>query len=550
MNIKLIGQTYNNEVIAATAARLSRAKGSVSKVLETTSKKEKEDNISFISRVVGMGHTSIIDHVYFNFAIENVTPVIEQLLIESRYCSLTIKSRREANFSDKVYYIPEFLNENGEKIKNSKIKKIYTESMDMLFDTYQEFVDGGIKVEDARYILPYSFYSQILFGADATEIIRIINLFTNGEYSHITEAKKFGELLYEELVKHAPYIDTVLKNVKYKDESELLSLLKEDEISKKLVEEVEAINLEDFKNFDSLIFTNAVMRINQENYTEAKRIFKRRSGDTIYMKKFFTALLNDYNKIDLTAINLKFSFSISYANLTHITRHRGVKISIPSFVPNLNLKNKIIPDTIKENKEFLKKYKEVFEKNFSTYEELKKLGVREEDLIYFTLSCNCVNVRINFDGDTFRHVSSLRSCKKAQWEIRGIVNKMVEITEDNCEYYGKIVGANCATTGKCPEKSECCKNPYPRKEFSLSIRDLEKLKKDAENKKRKELALEARAELVKYVYKNNVAFVRTQSYDLMEAANANDALVQVIANNLELTKLSQEMKRKREEQNL
>lgn len=467
MIIKLIDKTKRSALIASSAGRLSRTKGSVNDVINMSSMKSKEENENFISKVVNMGHTSIIDHVYFNFSIENVTPVIEQLLIASRYCSVTIKSRREANFGEKKYYIPIFKTENGTILDNSKIENIYKKNMNNLFDTYKILVDKGIKMEDARYILPYSFYSQILFGADATELIRIINMFMYGPYSHIDEVYEFGNRLYEELVKEAPYIDDVLKNVKFKDEDCIKNLIKKNVALKaKNLDLVIPLNENEFKEIDKTIALNSLMRTMQLPIDIAKKELNDIClNDKKFMKKLFCAINEDCNKSDLKSINLNFQISVSLANLTHLTRHRGLSLSIPDFIPNFNFDNYIVPDSIKGDKQLLKIFNDAYNENLNNYNKLKDYGVREEDLVYFSLSCNLVNIVANIDGLNFKHMSSVRCCRKAQWEVRSIVNAMVDKISEHSEYYSKIIGANCAVIGICPEKFESCKNPYPNKKL-------------------------------------------------------------------------------------
>lgn len=469
MEIKLVEKTSNGHVISSTAGRLSRAEGTVSEVYNLSKNKTQEDNDKFTGRVVNMGHTSIIDHLYYNFTIENVTPVIEQILIASRYCSLTIKSRREANYGNKVYHIPNFKDNNGILIPNQELLiKKYKENVENLFDAYQFFVDSGIKVEDARYILPYCFHSQILFGADATECIRIINEFKNGVSSKIDEAKEFGNQLYNSIKNESEYTDLVIKNNKYEDSSPIKSLL-DDFITSPITElenKAYALNEDEFDLIDKKIALNAIMRIYGMNLSDATNILNSAiEKDDLFMAKLFDSINRDYNKKDLESIYIRFQLPISYANLTHITRHRGVSLSIPNFTYNTNLENIIIPESIKNNDILLETFERVKNDNILLYNELKQLGVREEDLVYFNLSANVTNIVVAFDGDTFRHISSLRSCNKAQWEIRSLANFMLNVIEKHSEYYSKIIGASCAVNNFCPEKKECCMNPYPCKKL-------------------------------------------------------------------------------------
>ena len=88
-----------------------------------------------------MGHKSIIEHDYLLFALNDVTPIVEQTIIGYRLTSFTIKSRREVDFRTVGFYTPEFRNKDGElHEKNEELKEIYKEHMKMLFDTYGEIV--------------------------------------------------------------------------------------------------------------------------------------------------------------------------------------------------------------------------------------------------------------------------------------------------------------------------------------------------------------------------------------------------------------------------
>ena len=122
---RLIEQLHNMEVerrleIVSTAGRLSRNKGNVFDVLGISENNSFDKNLSFIKRVVKMGHDSITDHDYLVFAIQDVSPVIEQTIIAERYSSFTIKSRREVDFSKVGYYVPDFHDINGNLLENNE----------------------------------------------------------------------------------------------------------------------------------------------------------------------------------------------------------------------------------------------------------------------------------------------------------------------------------------------------------------------------------------------------------------------------------------------
>lgn len=86
----------------------------------------------------------------------------------------------------------------------------------------------------------------------------------------------------------------------------------------------------------------------------------------------------------------------------------------------------------------------------------------EEDLVYFTLSGNQVNIITNMDGKTVKHILSLRECNKAQWEMQVIargIHREIDKLED-AQYFSSILGPSGETLGICNEGKECCSKVY------------------------------------------------------------------------------------------
>lgn len=178
MQVELLGGCTKEELEyrvkkIASAGKLSRFPGNVFEVLENC--KEYEKNLKLVKRIIKMGHKSIIEHDYLVLAICDVSPIIEQTIIGSRLASFTVKSRREVDFRNVGYYIPEFRNADL-KIhdNNAQIQDIYIDQTKKLFNFYGDMVDDGIDVEDARFILPYSYHSNIIMGLNARELEKMV----------------------------------------------------------------------------------------------------------------------------------------------------------------------------------------------------------------------------------------------------------------------------------------------------------------------------------------------------------------------------------------
>ena len=123
MKVELLGGCTKNELESrikriAAAGKLSRFPGNVFEVLDSCDDYEK--NLKMVKRIINMGHKSIIEHDYLVFALCDVSPIIEQIIIGNRLTSFTIKSRREVDFRSVGFYVPEFRDKDLNVHKDNK----------------------------------------------------------------------------------------------------------------------------------------------------------------------------------------------------------------------------------------------------------------------------------------------------------------------------------------------------------------------------------------------------------------------------------------------
>jgi len=461
MKVVMLGNDSKEEIekrvqIVASAGNLSRANAKVTEVIENNS--NYESNLKLARAVVGYGHKSIAEHDYLTFAIEDVTPIVEQILISYRLTSFTIKSRRNVDFRNVGFYVPDFKNNEGEVLENNgELQDSYKKYMQSLFDKYGSLVDMELPIEDCRYILPYSYYSNIIMGCDANELLRITSDMLYGKNSNITEVHELGEKFAEIIREKIPYLSRALDKEEgkeyYKDQFEYLDSLVDIKESK-LVDSVKMINYTE--NADDIVLRNIIMSRYQFDSLKAEKILKELDEEHQIKDKLMESLINTKNKRELEQVSYSFEAPISLAVLTHITRHRMHSLLIPDFAPLWNLDNFIIPDSLKENYEDF--YKNVYEENKGMVKQFRDSGVRDEDLVYFYLSGNACNIYTTINARTLEWISRMRSCFKAQWEIRNIVNKMIEEVKEVSPYIHRLLGPTCKIEGYCPEGKDSCKN--------------------------------------------------------------------------------------------
>ena len=95
MNVKLIGFTPNPEKIPAMAAKLTH---SITKP-ENLDKTSDDELKAILKHVIKLGHTSIIEHTSFTFAISNVSRSLTHQLVRHRIASYAQQSQRYVNLN-------------------------------------------------------------------------------------------------------------------------------------------------------------------------------------------------------------------------------------------------------------------------------------------------------------------------------------------------------------------------------------------------------------------------------------------------------------------
>ena len=460
MKVELIGGCTKEELETriqkvAAAGKLSRFPGNVFEVIESCD--DYESNLKLIKRIIKMGHKSIIEHDYLVFAIKDVTPIVEQTIIGNRLTSFTIKSRREVDFRTAGFYIPEFRDKNLEIHKdNEMLKEKFEKHCRMLFNTYGDIVDQGINVEDARFILPYCFHSNIIMGLNARELEKLVISLKFGYLSRVSELKELGNCLYDVIKEHIPYLVPNIKAQEVNDKSQfeyLESMEERPEI--KILDKANMISYT--PNADDVVLESSIMYHYQCSKEQAKDILNKMSKkDKDAKEKLMQNILHKEERRELEQVSFSFQIPISLSILTHLTRHRMHALLVPEFFPMWNMENYVVPLTIKPKEELSALFHKKVKENIKVFEEFKAAGVAEEDLIYFYIGAQMLNVVTTMNARNIQWVCKLRCCNKAQWQIRFIAQEMAKQVKEVAPLIGLGLGPTCVTDRYCGEGKECC----------------------------------------------------------------------------------------------
>ena len=166
MNVKLLGYTSSPEKLPAMAAILTHSKIKPEN-LEKTPKKE---HSAVLEQVLKLGHTSVIEHASFTFAISDVSRSLTHQLVRHRIASFSQQSQRYVNLNEPNYVIPPSIG------KNKRTKKAYEETMGVIWDHYNKLLELKIPAEDARYVLPNGTCTNIMVTMNARSLLNFFEL--------------------------------------------------------------------------------------------------------------------------------------------------------------------------------------------------------------------------------------------------------------------------------------------------------------------------------------------------------------------------------------
>ena len=331
--------------------------------------------------------------------------------------------------------------------------------MQTLFDKYGDLVDDAIPVEDCRYILPYSYHSNIIMGCDCNELLRMTSDLLYGKLSNIDELRDLGEKFKAMILEKAPYLSRALDKEEgkeyYNDQFSYLDdyVAQTEMVDGKLLDKVHMTNYNN--NGDWVVLCNIIMNRYQVSREKAEEILHELGHyESGIKRKMMQSLIHSKNQRELEQVSFSFEIPISLAVLTHITRHRMHSLLVPDFVPMWNMENYVTPETVAKDHE--EEYHEIFANNALMVDYFKEQGVRDEDLIYFYLSGNACNIYTTMNARTLEWISRMRCCNKAQWEIRGKVNEMVRQASKVAPLIGEGLGPYCKVEGHCPEGKDSC----------------------------------------------------------------------------------------------
>ncbi len=445
----VLGLSDTDEKIPAASGRISTQEGDASEIFAKSQDKEK--NAKLISKVTRSGHNSTIEHTVFNLAFQDVSVFVEQFLIEFRLASFTVKSRRYVDFRKCGFYVP-FL---GKKELEDK----FSETMEYLFNEYTAFVDAGVPKEDARFLLPYCLRSNFYCSVNARELLHMLRSMLFGRGSQFKELYDLGMQIYSQIEKLTPGIvtDFYKRRPEKSDKIALGYMFNNYEENNDSKKPVELISVS--PDAEKSVARSALIWTRQYTPDAVEKII----SDEGNVNKIIDCVLESSRPRPLETVSYTFRINgVSLSTITHFARHRMHSLMVPSLTLTDRTKY-IIPETVKQAG-LLERYEEAFTRMNELYNCLKAEGCTEEQAVYCQLSGNTLDIVSCMNGRELMLFMRLRTCTRAQWEIRDFAIEMLrQLREISPVIFNKF-GPSCYVTS-CPEGAMCCGRTAEIKEY-------------------------------------------------------------------------------------
>ncbi|MGI6240011.1 MAG: FAD-dependent thymidylate synthase [Christensenellales bacterium] len=421
--------------VVASAARISTTAGSALELFEQPADAQRDLNL--VRKVLASGHQSLMEHQTFSIAFDRVSVLVEQFMIEHRLASYIVKSRRYVDFAGAGYFVPE-------EIKGDARAR-YAQAMDALFALYADLVAAGIPKEDARFVLPYAFSSNFYVTLNARTLISLICEMRYGRGAEYGEIAVLGgqlETQFETL-----YPGVIAAERKRHPKS----------AQKPLPTQFRAGG--EARGQASL---TAATPDPQAALTRAMAFsgrFEPEDGDYTAERNIL-ALVRDSRPRELEFITAEFAVrNVSLSCITHFARHRMLSLLVPDVAFALARGDYVVPATIRAIPELLARYEQAFANQAEVANALLQSGAKPQDLAYLALSGHVMDLHLAMNGRELLHFLKLRTCNRAQWEIRFVARAMLEQLRAYDDDLFWAFGPSCYAAGYCPEGKLSCGKP-------------------------------------------------------------------------------------------
>lgn len=135
---------------------------------------EKVKNLSvnkFLTKILDMGHLSVLEHANFTFGVDGISRATSHQLVRHRLASYSQQSQRYVSFDkNNEYVVPPSIEDNV------GAKERFTNMVADIYALYSDLLSEGIAAEDARFLLPNAACTKIIITMNARELLHFFKI--------------------------------------------------------------------------------------------------------------------------------------------------------------------------------------------------------------------------------------------------------------------------------------------------------------------------------------------------------------------------------------
>jgi len=191
VKVKLLAHTPEPELVCAKAMRACRTRPPADE-LELSH----EDVTRLIRNAKKLEHLSVLEHACFTFSISGISRSCSHQLVRHRMASFSQQSHRAVAMTPSDIVVPPSFQQNARSL--SAFKK----SVNASFKAFSELRKSGIRLEDARYVLPNALTTNLTVTMNARELLHFFSL--RMASSAQWEIRELARKMLQEVRKVAP----------------------------------------------------------------------------------------------------------------------------------------------------------------------------------------------------------------------------------------------------------------------------------------------------------------------------------------------------------
>ena len=398
-----------------------------------------------------------------SFVLEGIDRVQSTLLCELKYSYVQQSQRYVTAKAD--CSLPEVFSEEDRKNVSELIERIY--SLYAAMSEKKPDAPKGrprpedyvynIPIEDARYILPMFAKTNLSVSMNASGLVKLFARFNREDYREIFADIKTALLKYLPC-NLADRLESVSPET---DDSFAVKLYKDD--FAKLNEENEVVLLNAYKN---AVIKTGLGALTSTQQNPPSKVLSNWGENAAEKALGVTERVMGYGHTSI-AEQARTTFAMMCSMVTY---HQQIRHRLPEMLAQPlaevleNPVKPVIPQSIVNSKfygEFVKLYNEAVEMRKKLYE---KYGAHAFGLI---LNCDRIKFIISTNARMDCQMLAERICLTAQWEIRELSSKKLDILRGISPILYKSALPSCVY-GKCKEGAMTCgKADYMRKKYAL-----------------------------------------------------------------------------------